>query len=472
MAVARFANSKPLADTDTLLYTVERTALTSLVAVNVSGFTNISAWIVPAGEDENPENWIYYVDNVGLTNRNSFETFRIAVNVGDGIYVKSTSGEVTFFINGVYDIAGRANVTTGAQEPESPQIGDIWIKDDESPTVVYYWDGAAWLFLHDGILDTTGTSLSLALNATTVSIGGDTGTTTINNNLVVDGTIDGTYEGEVIASEYGGTGFGSYTTGDLLYASATDTLSKLPIGTEAQVLTVSEAGVAWVDIDALPDQAGNSGKYLTTDGTDASWQVVDLLPSQTDNAGKYLTTNGEVTAWARISGGSAQSEMPENPTEGQVWLDTDGTILPTSVELRRWTKTLTTSTAVFTGAGDETETLAYSPSTEQVYLNGVALIRGTDYVAASGTTITLSSPAAIGDILQVVTLPPVEVANVINNSLFDAKGDIIAATADNSPTVVPVGADGFVLSADSTAPAGVSWKRASATDDVLMLMGV
>jgi hypothetical protein len=40
-------------------------------------------------------------------------------------------------------------------------------------------------------------------------------------------------------------------------------------------------GTDWVnaDIDALPDQSGNSGKYLTTDGTTASWESVATDPN-------------------------------------------------------------------------------------------------------------------------------------------------------------------------------------------------
>jgi hypothetical protein len=40
-------------------------------------------------------------------------------------------------------------------------------------------------------------------------------------------------------------------------------------------------GTNWVnaDIDALPDQSGNSGKYLTTDGTTASWESVATDPN-------------------------------------------------------------------------------------------------------------------------------------------------------------------------------------------------
>lgn len=41
--------------------------------------------------------------------------------------------------------------------------------------------------------------------------------------------------------------------------------------------------------------------------------------------------------------------------------------------------------------------------------------------------------------------------------LLDAKGDLIAATADNTPARVPVGLDGQVLRASSTAAAGVVW---------------
>lgn len=49
--------------------------------------------------------------------------------------------------------------------------------------------------------------------------------------------------------------------------------------TTGQVLQYD--GTNWVnaDIDALPDQSGNSGKYLTTDGTTASWESVATDPN-------------------------------------------------------------------------------------------------------------------------------------------------------------------------------------------------
>jgi len=56
-----------------------------------------------------------------------------------------------------------------------------------------------------------------------------------------------------------------------------------------------------MEIDALPSQTSQSGKYLTTDGSIASWATIDALPSQTSNSGKYLTTNGTSASWATIS---------------------------------------------------------------------------------------------------------------------------------------------------------------------------
>lgn len=42
-------------------------------------------------------------------------------------------------------------------------------------------------------------------------------------------------------------------------------------------------------------------------------------------------------------------------------------------------------------------------------------------------------------------------------SLLDSKGDLIAASADNTPAKVPVGTDGQVLTADSSQASGVAW---------------
>jgi len=66
------------------------------------------------------------------------------------------------------------------------------------------------------------------------------------NTLTWAGTYSGgTWNGNAVGATYGGTGQTSYVTGDILYASATNTLSKLSAGTNGYVLTLSGGVPTW-----------------------------------------------------------------------------------------------------------------------------------------------------------------------------------------------------------------------------------
>ena len=68
----------------------------------------------------------------------------------------------------------------------------------------------------------------------------------VTSSLTSVGTIDtGVWNGTTIATGYGGTGLTTYTTGDILYASATNTLSKLAVGTTGYTLTVASGAPVW-----------------------------------------------------------------------------------------------------------------------------------------------------------------------------------------------------------------------------------
>jgi hypothetical protein len=69
-----------------------------------------------------------------------------------------------------------------------------------------------------------------------------------NSSLTTLGTIvTGVWNGTAIGAAYGGTGLTSYTTGDLVYSSATNTLAKLGIGSAGQFLKVVAGVPAWSD---------------------------------------------------------------------------------------------------------------------------------------------------------------------------------------------------------------------------------
>jgi hypothetical protein len=55
-------------------------------------------------------------------------------------------------------------------------------------------------------------------------------------------------------------------------------------------------------------------------------------------------------------------------------------------------------------------------------------------------------------------------SNAIQNAIVDAKGDLIGATAADTPARLAVGTNGQVLTADSTAATGLAWATPAATN--------
>ena len=68
----------------------------------------------------------------------------------------------------------------------------------------------------------------------------------VGTDITTVGTVtSGTWSATAIGPTKGGTNQTAWTTGDILYASASNTLAKLPIGTSSQVLQVSGGIPAW-----------------------------------------------------------------------------------------------------------------------------------------------------------------------------------------------------------------------------------
>lgn len=104
MAISRLATSNPSSNTDILLYTGSRTILTSVIATNKSADpATIRVWVVPLNQDAVSANHVFISYNVSISGNDSLETFRFPVLTGDKVYVRASTGDISFMLSGIDD---------------------------------------------------------------------------------------------------------------------------------------------------------------------------------------------------------------------------------------------------------------------------------------------------------------------------------------------------------------------------------
>ena len=98
-----------------------------------------------------------------------------------------------------------------------------------------------------GVIDIVGTTNRITVNADSIDIS----SSYIGQNTITTlGTITtGTWNATTIGSGYGGTGYTTYAKGDILYASATNTLSKLAAGNDGEVIQLQNGVPTWGVLD-------------------------------------------------------------------------------------------------------------------------------------------------------------------------------------------------------------------------------
>jgi len=145
------------------------------------------------------------------------------------------------------------------------------------------------------------------------------------------------------------------------------------------------------DLTDLNITDGTSNQILTTNGEGIfTFQDAPVsLPDQTGNSGLYLTTDGSTATWAEAPGEYVYVRTTYTATSGQT---------------------------VFTAN--------YDVGYIDVFLNGIKLLVGTDFVATSGSSITLSSGATSGDIVEILAHSTYNNVNLQTSSLINDAGFI------------------------------------------------
>lgn len=194
---------------------------------------------------------------------------------------------------------------------------------------------------------TSATNIAVSTGGTVTSVdvsGGTTGLTTSGGPITSSGTI--TLAGTLGATN-GGTGQNTYTTGDILYASATNTLSKLSVGTNGFVLTLAAGVPTWAastggvtsfstSLNGLTPSTATTGAItlagtlgISSGGTgqtsaSAAFNALspitttgDLIIGNGTNSatrlgigsnGYVLTSDGTTAAWQAAGGGGSTSQ--------------------------------------------------------------------------------------------------------------------------------------------------------------------
>lgn len=137
-----------------------------------------------------------------------------------------------------------------------------------------------------------------------------------------------------------------------------------------------------------------------------------------------------------------QTSAPTSPAIGQIWIDADDDVTTfDSNIIRRKSFTATAGQTVFV------TDIPFIDGFEQVYMNGLLLVKTTDYAVSGGNTVTLTSGAAVSDVIEIVSVTGANSVNTYTQSEVNA---IVANIYTKAQT------DALLAANTSVAPLSIS----------------
>ncbi len=203
--------------------------------------------------------------------------------------VTASVAQVNVLATGFYDATSSIQTQLGSKLNNSLSPGALFFGNASSvPSQLSPATNGQVLTLVSGYPQwqtVTGTGTVTSIDVS----GGSTGLSTSGGPVTTTGTI--TLAGTV-NSTHGGTGLTSYTTGDILYASATNVLSKLAVGTNGDVLTLAAGIPSWAPAAAgsVTSVSGTAGRITSSGG---ATPVIDIDAAYVGQAS--IITLGTIT---------------------------------------------------------------------------------------------------------------------------------------------------------------------------------
>ena len=304
-------------------------------------------------------------------------------------------------------------VSQAAMLALTAQIGDVAVRTDVNKSFILTASPASTLGNWQELLTPTDAVLSVDGNTGAISLSG----TYLNRTT-------GQLLGNLDANNFKVTGLGTPT-------SNADAATKVYVDTVAGSATAAAASAA----AAATTYDNFDDRYLGAKSTAPS--VDNDGDALIEGALYWNSVDNAMYAW-----------------DGAAW----GSISSTAA-IFRYKFVATGGETSVSGTDANGLTLSYLAGKEQVYLNGVLLVRGTDYTASNGTSITSLAALAASDILEIITFTAFDLATAIDKTLFDAKGDILVATAADTPGKLALGTNGYYLKVNTSTATGLEWAQ-------------
>ena len=235
-----------------------------------------------------------------------------------------------------------------------------------------------------------------------------------------------------------------YDLGTTTWLQLTPTVSN-----QTNINTV--AGIS-SDVTAV---AGNSTNInaVAADATDIGTVATNIanvnsVGGSIANVNTVATNLTSVNSFANTYFISASA--PSSPTEGDLWFDTTNDIMKvydgSGFVNAGSSVNGTANRVVYTAtAGQTTFAATYDAGYVDVYLNGVKLIASTDFTATNGSSVVLSSGAALNDTVDIVAYGTFNLLSTAINDLSDVNtsgitnGQVLAynsTSSDFEPTTI------------------------------------
>jgi hypothetical protein len=415
MPITRLGLANPNANALTTLVTADKGYVASIIIANKNNQTvTSSVYLVPNGAVFTDSTAATIVKDLSIGAGQSFETFRFALNVGDSLQVVGNTDGLSYSVTAAYETDGRQYVNYSANAPDLPQIGNIWIKTDNS---VSFWNGNSWI---DSI--TVGPTGPAGITGPASNVTGPTGPTgpsggpigptgpTGSPGVSVTGPTGPTGAGAIgPTGPTGPSGGPTGPTGDVGPTGPTGATG--PSALVQQTGTPSTTTVLWVDTDE-PSLSTVSQAFFR--GYEHNSTTSLDIPSRTHvNATTAVTTNityfSFFTATEALAVSNISFSSGSSPASGVTLVrfglyTFDGTTATLVARTNNDASRFTVANTVYTGALDSTGGFptSYNLVAGQRYAVAVVVVASTTPQLASvafgagSTAIMALSPRVVG----------------------------------------------------------------------------